>query len=230
MAATKIKFNVWFSDDKTITSNTSCRPVRLTHQKGSHIKPVRFNAGISSPVVLRATKQLLALHCSHLSCKVWENECRSSRYHGKLLSFSCRFFLNRNFPKQFYQNPAANTSFIAELSFAVPVMKLPTVKKEFIIKISFRALFLPRKQSVGYFLFKLSSERQHGCSLCQCWEALLNCIQTPTWSWSTSASPVMTILFSIRVSEMPPFTVCHKGKTAVSWEAKRHSSALGLPA
>ena len=28
-----------------------------------------------------------------------------------------------------------------------------------------------------------------------------------TWSWSMSASPVMTIRFSILVSEMPPFTV-----------------------
>ena len=36
-----------------------------------------------------------------------------------------------------------------------------------------------------------------------------------TWSWSMSASPVMTIRFSILVSEMPPFTVC-KGQTSVT--------------
>lgn len=30
----------------------------------------------------------------------------------------------------------------------------------------------------------------------------------PTWSWSTSSSPVMMMRFSIRVSENPPFTVC----------------------
>lgn len=30
-----------------------------------------------------------------------------------------------------------------------------------------------------------------------------------TCSWSTSSSPVMMILFSIRVSEYPPFTVCN---------------------
>jgi len=64
---------------------------------------------------------------------------------GKLISFSCRFVLDHDFPKQFYQTTAANTSFRAELSLAVPVMKLPTVKKEFIIEISFRALFLPQK-------------------------------------------------------------------------------------
>lgn len=34
-----------------------------------------------------------------------------------------------------------------------------------------------------------------------------NLLGIPTWSWSISASPVITILFSIRVSEIPPFTV-----------------------
>lgn len=34
-----------------------------------------------------------------------------------------------------------------------------------------------------------------------------NLLGIPTWSWSISASPVITILFSIRVSVIPPFTV-----------------------
>lgn len=33
--------------------------------------------------------------------------------------------------------------------------------------------------------------------------------RVPTCSWSTSSSPVMMILFSMRVSEYPPFTVCN---------------------
>lgn len=42
-------------------------------------------------------------------------------------------------------------------------------------------------------------------SVCLCQGHLLS--RNTTWSWSMSASPVMTILFSILVSEMPPFTV-----------------------
>lgn len=37
----------------------------------------------------------------------------------------------------------------------------------------------------------------------------------PTWSWSTSSSPVMMMRFSIRVSENPPFTVCEE-RTALT--------------
>lgn len=43
------------------------------------------------------------------------------------------------------------------------------------------------------------------------------CIKYLTLSWSISVSPVMTILFSIRVSDIPPFTVCKQGHDT-SWD------------
>lgn len=46
----------------------------------------------------------------------------------------------------------------------------------------------------------LGLKREQSMKTCQC---VLTC------SWSTSSSPVMMILFSIRVSEYPPFTVCN---------------------
>lgn len=42
----------------------------------------------------------------------------------------------------------------------------------------------------------------------------------PTWSWSTSSSPVIMMRFSILVSENPPFTVCTR---------RRHSTHLQPP-
>ena len=38
-----------------------------------------------------------------------------------------------------------------------------------------------------------------------------------TWSWSMSQSPVMTIRFSILVSDRPPFNVWNKYTTAITW-------------
>jgi hypothetical protein len=47
----------------------------------------------------------------------------------------------------------------------------------------------------------------------------------PTWSWSISASPVITILFSIRVSEIPPFTVCNQRKIPSESHAQQEGKA-----
>lgn len=53
----------------------------------------------------------------------------------------------------------------------------------------------------------------------------------PTWSWSTSSSPVMMMRFSIRVSENPPFTVCMGRRRALTPSQQaapgRGNSAMG---
>jgi len=61
---------------------------------------------------------------------------------------------------------------------------------------------------VGAFLVFWESRRNmwnSGCWILGGWTE--NSPQLYSWSWSMSASPVMTILFSILVSDTPPFTV-----------------------
>lgn len=45
-------------------------------------------------------------------------------------------------------------------------------------------------------------------------------------SWSTSSSPVIMILFSIRVSEYPPFTVCNTKRLAFKQMQERNQTWL----
>lgn len=47
-----------------------------------------------------------------------------------------------------------------------------------------------------------------------------------TCSWSTSSSPVIMILFSIRVSEYPPFTVCNAKRLAFKQTQERNQAWL----
>lgn len=60
----------------------------------------------------------------------------------------------------------------------------------------------------------------------QCFSALLTGIDHlthTTWSWSMSASPVMTIRFSILVSEMPPFTVWKEETSVMNFPTWRNN-------
>lgn len=47
-------------------------------------------------------------------------------------------------------------------------------------------------------------------------KTLQNQLGELTSSWSMSQSPVMTIRFSILVSDRPPFSVCRQGSGAVT--------------
>lgn len=53
-------------------------------------------------------------------------------------------------------------------------------------------------------------------------ETLLPLSTFLTLSWSISVSPVMTILFSMRVSEIPPFTVYNRDKTQAKIQAGKN--------